>query len=186
MSVIPSRRNLELKVEIPAAMFDAMLDRTRELACAPLEHLHQVDTYFVVTRGRLKLRELRSLEDPEVVRQAQLIAYARSNETGSRWSNYEVVIVAGDQAAEMLRSMLMTHDERVRIDKQRLVGLIGHTRVHLDRVAGLGTYIELETVIGSQDDAAATREHQEVIAALGLDHYPAVAGSYSDLALARQ
>lgn len=185
MSVIPSRRNLELKVEVPADAFESLLDRTRQLACAPLEHHHQVDTYLDVVRGRFKLREFRSQEDPSHILRAEIIAYARSNEVGSRWSDYEVVPVAGDSAPAMLRSFLMTHDERVRIDKQRLVGLIGHTRVHLDRVAGLGTFVELETVITSQDDAAATREHQEVISALALDRFPVIAGSYSDLALAR-
>ncbi len=185
MTVSPSRRNLELKVEVPVADFDALLERTRQLTCAPLERLHQVDTYFEVARGRLKLREIRADGYPEVVARAELIAYARSNDEASRWSHYEVVPVGADQAGALLRSMLMTHDERVRIDKQREVGLIGHTRVHLDRVLALGTFVELETVIAGQDDAAATREHQEVIAALGLERYSPIAGSYSDLALAR-
>ena len=185
MTTSSSRRNLELKVEVPAADLEALLERTRHLSCGPLEQLHQVDTYFTVARGRLKLREIRAIGYPEVVVRAELIAYARPNDQSSRWSHYEVVPVAVEQAGTLLQSLLMTHDERVRIDKQREVGIIGHTRVHLDRVLALGTFVELETVIAGQDDASATREHQEVISALGLQRYASIAGSYSDLALAR-
>jgi adenylate cyclase class IV len=99
-----------------------------------------------------------------VVIRAELIAYARMDQAGSRWSTYEVVPIAAEHAPAMLRALLLSHHERVRIDKLRHVGLIGQTRVHLDRVEGLGSFVELETVIGDQRDDDAAREHREVIA----------------------
>ena len=184
MPVTPSHRNLELKVVVPPDRFEGMVERARALACGPVEHLWQVDTYFAVIRGRLKLREFRAGSNPAEVMRGELIAYQRSDEAGSRWSGYEVVPVAGADVQAMLRALSMTHEELVTVDKQRLVVVTGHTRVHLDRVKGLGTYAELETVIAGQSDEAAAREHQEVITALGFAGLDVVAGSYSDLALA--
>jgi adenylate cyclase class IV len=179
-----NRRNLELKVKCEPAELDDLLDRARQLTCAPIERLHQIDTYLEVPTGRLKLREIRAAETKDVIIRAELIAYARVNAEGSRWSTYEVVPIGAEHAPAMLRGLLLTHAERVRIDKLRHVALIGQTRVHLDRVEGLGAFVELETVIGTQEDDEAAREHQQVIDLLGLDRFPSVAGSYSDLALA--
>ncbi len=185
MTASKPQRNLELKVRCEPGGIDGILVRLQSLLCSPIEHLHQVDTYLKVPHGRLKLREFHSLSSPPVAERAELIAYHRPSETGSRFSTYEVVPIPGRHAAALLRSLLMTHDELVRIDKQRQVAVVGHTRVHLDRVLGLGEYVELETVIAGIDDAQGAAEQAQVIAALGLDRLPSVAGSYSDLALQR-
>ena len=178
----PNRRNLELKVTCQPADLDDVLKRTRELSCTPIERVRQTDTYVDVPRGRLKLREIRGSDSNDSVIRAELIAYSRADEEGSRWSTYEVVPISPEHAPAMLRALLLNHQERMRIDKIRHIGLIGRTRVHLDRVLGLGSFVELETVIGGQGDDAALREHQEVIAALALERFSSVAGSYSDLA----
>lgn len=184
MPTTDNRRNLELKVQCEYSDLDSVFERLRQLLCGTTEFHHQVDTYVQVERGRLKLREFRSTTYPEVVERAELIAYARANTSGSRWSNYEVVPIAGESAPAMLRGLLLTHRELVRIDKMRQVGIVGRTRVHVDRVEGLGAFVELETVVDGGDDESAHIEHNQVIAALGLDRFPVVAGSYSDLALA--
>ncbi len=185
MSETGAQRNLELKVRCEPGDLEQVQARLQNLLCSPIEHFHQVDTYLKVTKGRLKLREFHSLASPSTVERAQLIAYHRPSEAGSRFSTYEVVPIAGQHAEALLRSLLMTHDELVRIDKQRRVAIVGHTRVHLDRVAGLGDFVELETVIAGIDDAQGAADHAQVIAALGLDRLPSEAGSYSDLALQR-
>jgi adenylate cyclase len=173
------RRNLELKVRVTETDLEHLERRLASLTCSPIERLDQVDTYFEVPRGRLKLRELRDANGALV--RAELIAYARPDLTGSRWSQYEVIPIPGTDAPFVLRALRMTHDELVRVAKSRAVGLIGHTRVHLDRVEGLGAFVELETVSTSQPETDADAEHRQVIAALGLDRFPVVSGSYSDL-----
>jgi adenylate cyclase class IV len=45
----------------------------------------------------------------------------------------------------------------------------------------LGTFVELETPMDEDSEAAAIAEHQAVIDLLGLDTFPVVAASYSDL-----
>lgn len=175
-------RNLELKVQCPQEAIDAIRLRAESLVCTPIQRLHQVDTYFSAERGRLKLRELRADRDPARIERAELIAYARPSDNGSRWSSYHVAPIAAQAAPSLLGGLLMTHNQIARIDKVRLVTVIGQTRVHLDRVEGLGTFVELETVISTQGDADAIDEHRRVIDALGLAEYPSVPGSYSDLA----
>jgi adenylate cyclase len=177
--VPPHRRNLELKVRVTETDLERLESRLVALTCNPVERLNQVDSYLEVTRGRLKLRELRDANGALV--RTELIAYARPDVTGSRWSQYEVIPIPGTDAPSLLRALHMTHDTLVRVAKTRAVGHIGHTRVHLDRVEGLGAFVELETVIRSQPETDAEAEHRQVISALRLDRFPLVSGSYSDL-----
>jgi len=178
------RRNLELKVRCTPAELERLRRRLEALTCAPIQRLHQVDTYVAVDHGRLKLREFHGAGDPAEVERAELIAYDRATETGSRWSDYRVVPIAASAAPDLLAALLLTHDQLAVVDKVREVGVIGQTRVHLDEVAGLGAFVELETVIAGQPDEAAAAEHRQVIAALGLESHPAIAGSYGELAIA--
>ena len=116
---------------------------------------------------------------------ATLIAYIRPNEGGSRISDY---LVSPVPEPETLRLVLTeTLGTLVVVEKVRILYAYGSTRIHLDTVQGLGTFVELETVIGeatSLKDAMA--EHQAVITALGLDVLPPVATSYSDLLISAE
>ena len=56
-----------------------------------------------------------------------------------------------------------------------------HTRVHLDRVEGLGEFLELETVLDGIDEAAGQAESEELIGALELDRGLFLARPYRDM-----
>lgn len=184
-------RNLELKVGCDD---DALEDiRTRLAAIDPSppepERLRQVDTYYAVPRGRLKLRQIERLgadgaSGPDSG-SAELIGYDRPPVPGSRWSNYQVAAIELSAAEGLHDALALTHDVLVRVAKRRNVVHLGATRIHLDEVEDLGAFVELETVIGTQDDCDAAREHEAVIELLRLDRFPPIAGSYSDLLLAR-
>ena len=58
-----------------------------------------------------------------------------------------------------------------------------NTRIHLDRVADLGEFVELETVFQGQTETEAITEHQHVKKTLRLGSADPVAGSYSDLVM---
>lgn len=179
-----SRRNLELKVACTPEQIAEVGQQLERLICTPMATFHQVDTYVVVPTGRLKLREFRNPQDEQAER-GQLIAYQRVTEHGSRWSTYVVAPIAGSAVAAVVQGLTMTHEVLAVVDKVRQVGIVGHTRVHLDTVADLGNFVELETVVDEIDDRLAAQEHQQVIAALGLAGLPSIGGSYSDLMLAR-
>lgn len=188
--------NLELKVRCPDEAALVALEATVGAQGAAYHRtLFQRDTYFAAPRGRLKLREWRREDGGAVVaadddaeagdRGAVLIAYDRPDETGSRVSDYLLCPAPDPDAlrAALTRSL----GTRLVVEKRRTLYLWGHTRIHLDRVTDLGPFVELETVVehfsGTDEErqANAGAEHRRVIALLGLDRLPAIAGSYSDL-----
>ncbi len=175
-------RNLELKVGCDAAE----LVRVRDCLLAagiPLVALGQVDTYFAAPSGRLKLRETAPTvgEDEPTV---ELIAYARPDCSGPRWSIYHRVPVASADATVLKGALLATVGLLIEVTKTRTVGVRGRTRVHLDEVWGLGAFVELETVMTGQDEIGADEELAETAVLLGLDRLLPIPGSYSDLLLA--
>lgn len=184
-------RNLELKVG--CADSDLADIRTRLAAVDPVppepERMRQVDSYYAVPRGRLKLRQIERLDaDAAGVLDhgaAELIGYDRPEVHGSRWSAYRVAAIEPSAAGALHDALALTHDVLVRVVKRRDVVHLGPTRIHLDQVEDLGTFVELETVIDTQDDRDAAREHEAVISLLQLDRFTTIAGSYSDLLLAQ-
>jgi predicted adenylyl cyclase CyaB len=67
------------------------------------------------------------------------------------------------------------------VRKRRRLLLLEHTRIHLDEVEGLGSFVELETVLSGQSEAEAHRELERIAAALGLDPEARVSAAYIDL-----
>ncbi|HEX5501104.1 MAG TPA: class IV adenylate cyclase, partial [Thermomicrobiales bacterium] len=191
-------RNLELKVRCRDERdLDAMAARAAAGGAAFVRALGQRDTYFAAPRGRLKLREWWREPAPEgapapvaadagdefeaAPAGAALIAYARPDDAGSRLSDYLICPVA--EAGPLRAALARSVGTRVVVEKRRVLYRYGRTRIHLDRVAGLGAFVELETLLDGEDEAGpdALAEHRAVIALLGLDRLPAVAGSYADL-----
>jgi adenylate cyclase class IV len=168
--------NLELKARDadPAAT---------EAACAALGArdagtLVQRDTYFEVAHGKLKLREHLSGEAG-----AELIAYDRPDGDGVRVSTYERVAV-DDPAA--LRSALSTALGVLGVvEKTRRLYLYRHVRIHLDEIAYLGSFVELEAVQPPHARRPPGRDEAlgEAIAALGLRGAEPVTAGYLELVL---
>lgn len=173
-----ARRNLELKVRVPATEMEAIRDRLTRLGVDGPDVQLQEDRYFRVPEGRLKLRSIAHVSGE---RRVELIAYRRPDERGSRWSSYAITPLDGEQAESLAATLAQVLPVRVVIRKRREISLYGATRIHLDDVEVLGTFVELETVMDSQSPDAAAIEHQAVVDALGLASWPVEAGSYSDL-----
>jgi predicted adenylyl cyclase CyaB len=128
-------RNVEIKARV--SDWKAMKKRAAALADGPPQVLQQEDVFFIVPHGRLKLRTQNG--------SAELIYYFRSNTPGPRESNYLCIPIPDPAAArEMLTSV---HGQRGIIRKTRWLYLSGQTRIHLDRVEGLGDFLELEVVL---------------------------------------
>lgn len=143
---VQARANIEIKAR--CADPDAARQISRRLATESLGVDHQIDTYFVTRSGRLKLRES-SLSG------GQLIPYLRPDQAGPKRSDYQVIPVPlPAQLKTLLTELLGVH--RV-VEKQREIFLVDNVRVHLDRVSGLGDFLELEAVF----DASAEAELRE-------------------------
>lgn len=167
-------RNIELKArcaDLPNARAAAL-----KLGAAPADLVRQIDTYFRVPTGRLKLRQI----DRDGSTAAELIAYARPDSASARASEYRVVPVP--DAAALLAALAETVGVRGVVRKAREVLLWRNVRIHLDEVEGAGTFVEFEAVVGPGFDDAASRDNLErAAAALGVKSSDAVEGSYIDL-----
>src|SRR4051794_1448404 len=165
------RRNVELKARDPDP--ERSLARCRALGAEDRGELRQRDTYFAATRARLKLRE----QEPGG---AELIAYERPDAARARESRYRIGPVADPAALrEALDAALGTV---VVVDKRRRLFLWEGVRIHLDRVDGLGDFVELEGVAADGSDLAREGELVERLRAV-LDIAPEAieATGYADL-----
>ncbi len=164
-------RNIEIKARISSVA--AVLPRARALADGPAQHIAQDDTFFQVPHGRLKLREFADGS-------AELIHYQRPDSGEAKASDYLLVPVPDPAALRDALARGLGVLGRVR--KQRLLLMVGATRVHLDQVEGLGDFIELEVVLSAgQADAQGAATAEALMQDLGLADAPRLAGAYLDL-----
>jgi adenylate cyclase class IV len=163
-------RNIESKFR--CADHEGVLARALDAGARDEGPLRQSDQFFEVPKGRLKLRTINGVH-------SELIAYDREDTPESRASEYGRYPTSDPTSlADVLERSLPRTDV---VEKTRHVLILRNTRVHLDDVVGLGRFVELETVIGSQAETDAGVEHGEVITALGLGGAERIAVGYVDL-----
>ncbi len=172
-SAVQALRNLEVKTRYPDLA--AARRFARQLGAREAGTSRDVDTYFRVPEGRLKLRRT------EGAAHGMLIFYRRPDTLSSRLSEYHLSRV--DDVPSLLSLLDAAFGVLVTVSKNRQLFLYGATRIHLDQVAGLGSFVELETVLHGQDAVEAEAEHELVKRALRLEEQQAVSASYSDLLL---
>lgn len=136
---------------------------------------HQVDTYFNVQAGRLKLRE-GNIENA-------LIHYERENIPGSKSSH---VILYRHEPGKALKEILhKALGIKAVVDKHRRIYFIGNVKFHFDTVRNLGSFIEVEAI--DKDGTIGKEKLQEQC-----DYYAAyfkiepkdfMSSSYSDMVL---
>ncbi|HVB65357.1 MAG TPA: class IV adenylate cyclase [Nitrolancea sp.] len=167
------RQNIEIKVRVN---LDAdIMFRALDIGAKSHGTSTDVDTYFRVSHGRMKLRM------SENKKAGTLIYYERADQETSRVSNYRLVPVEDGNA--LLATLSQALGVLIRVKKTRVLLMYGATRIHFDQVEGLGSFIELETVMGTQSMEAAHDEHLRLFTGLTLDSCEIVPLSYSDLLL---
>jgi adenylate cyclase len=169
MNEAEPRQNIELKVR--CGDLDGVRRRALAIGATDAGGMEQRDTFFPARDGRLKLRELDG--------RGELIAYQRPDTAAAKASRYR--IFATDRASDLARTLELALGTCGLVRKTRALLLYRHTRIHLDTVDGLGTFVELETVLTDQGEAHARTELDEIAAALGLDRMVPVRGAYIDL-----
>lgn len=169
-------RNVEIKARIESV--EALTPRVAAIADdGGRVELRQDDTFFACPRGRLKLRALSP-------REGELIFYERADRSGPRESSY---VIAPSTAPDAVREALSrAWGQAGRVRKTRALYHAGRTRIHLDRVEGLGDFLELEVVLdeGERVDRGVA-EAEALMAALGIAASDLVAGAYVDLLAGR-
>lgn len=162
-------------VEIKARLHDrgSMLEKIAALTAAAPVVLEQKDTFFRCSRGRLKLRAF-----PDGT--GELIFYERPDTAGSRESHYEI---SRTSDAETLRTVLAAALGGTQtVTKIRLLFHVGQTRIHVDAVAGLGDFLELEVVLTpGQPPSEGHRIAASVMQQLGILPGDLVETAYADM-----
>jgi predicted adenylyl cyclase CyaB len=169
--ITPVPANIEIKAR--ARDFVEIRRRAETLSDTPVEVIPQEDTFFITPRGRLKLRVLAS--EP-----AQLVWYARNDQSGPKRSNYQIFETNNP---EDLKSVLAAaYGIRGVVRKIRYLYLVGQTRVHLDDVEGLGQFMELEVVMRpGQSDAEGEMIVEDLMQKLGVEQGDLLEGAYMDI-----
>lgn len=163
--------NIEIKAH--ARDFAGIKARAEALSDTACEIIAQEDTFFVTPQGRLKLRELAN-------KRAQLIYYARNNQSGPKRSDYH--ITESDDAQNLKTVLGLAYGVRGVVRKTRYLYLAGQTRIHLDDVSGLGTFMELEVVMQpGQSDQEGQAIAEDLMQKLGVTPADLLEGAYMDL-----
>jgi predicted adenylyl cyclase CyaB len=166
---------LAVNVEIKARVNDLSKLRglIEELSDTPGEAIMQEDTFFHTPTGRLKLRILA----PD---SGELIYYERENVSGPKPSNY---LISTSTHPDALRAVLSgALGIRGIVRKHRRLYRTGNTRIHVDEVEGLRSFLELEIVLNpGQTVEAGQIVAQEFMRKLGIEKANLVAEAYIDL-----
>jgi len=139
---------------------------------------HQVDTYFNVPNGRMKLRE-GNIENA-------LIQYQRENVAGRKSSH---VLLYQHQPDSNLKALLTAAlGIKTVVDKQRKIYFIDNVKFHFDIVKNLGTFIEVEAIEsnGKNNKEELQRQCDHYIDLFRIREEDFAAMSYSDMILAQE
>jgi len=163
--------NVEIKARVRD--FEALRVKAEALSDTPVEIFDQLDTFYVTPKGRLKLRVL----SPD---RCELIQYTRADDSTAKESKYD--IVRSNDPAAFSRILESALPIRGAVAKRRHLYLIGQTRVHLDEVEGLGTFLELEVVLSKGQTAEyGAKIANELMKKLDIRTEDLISGAYVDL-----
>ncbi len=137
----------------------------------------QTDTYFQVPHGRLKLREGR-IENA-------LIYYERTDQESAKQSH--VLLTETPPGSALKAQLTQALGVLVVVKKRREIAFIDNVKFHIDRVEGLGQFVEIEAIDseGTLSQEQLLAQCQSFQAGLGIQPRDLVAESYSDLLLAQ-
>lgn len=166
--------NIEIKARCATPARIRELLRARNAEFRGLDR--QIDTYFNVPRGRLKLRE-GNIEN-------NLIYYEREDQEGAKQSQVSLLPVSpGSTLKDILTHALGV---LVVVDKRREIYFVDNVKFHIDDVTGLGSFVEIEALdlSGILGQEKLRQQCHTFLDLFAITPAELVAVSYSDLLLA--
>ena len=139
---------------------------------------HQIDTYFKVNFGRLKLRE-GNIEN-------NLIHYNREDKEGPKQS--EIILFKSEPKSNLKVLLTKSLGILTVVDKQREIYFIENVKFHLDTVENLGTFVEIEAIDKNGDIGLEKLDEQckYYLNLFAINNKDLISVSYSDLLLEKQ
>lgn len=169
-------KNVELKARCP----DPEEVRSALLELDPEEKGtdQQVDTYFCVNQGRLKLRE-GNIEN-------NLIYYERPDQSAPKEA--EIYLYDTEPDSDLKPMLEAALGVLVVVEKRREIYFLDNVKFHIDRVDGLGSFVEIEAIdeSGNFTTDQLRKQCKKYMEHLGIDREQLVSSSYSDLLLNKQ
>jgi predicted adenylyl cyclase CyaB len=167
--------NIEIKAALPDPG-DA-LEIAQRLSGAPPQIISQQDFFFPAHGARLKLR----IHGPD---SGELIRYQRPDSPGARLSQYQIARTSEPQA--LLDILTATLGTAGAVSKVRRLFLIGQTRVHIDEVEGLGSFLEFEVMLRPGETGSEARAiAQRLLSEFSIQPDQLIAEAYVDLLRAK-
>lgn len=171
-------KNIELKVAVKD--FKEITNSLKKNQADFKGKFSQVDTYYNFKNKRLKIRGI----DHKIY---QLITYYRYDQAGFKISDYTIKYLNQKELKYYKQHLGRLYGESVKVSKKRELWIYKNTRIHLDKIRGIGKFLELETVVNnSLDFKNLEEEHRKIINLLHLSHYKKINKSYSDLLLVKK
>lgn len=135
----------------------------------------QADTYFRAPAGRLKLRE-GTIEN-------HLIWYERGDEPGPKRADVLLADTPPDSGVKEVLARAL--GVRAVVEKRREIYFLGNVKFHVDEVAGLGCFVEIEaqTIEGGLSEAELRAQCEQYLALLGIRREDLIRESYGDMVL---
>ncbi|MDR8392001.1 class IV adenylate cyclase [Aliifodinibius sp. S!AR15-10] len=140
--------NIEIKARCPNPDRIRQILKEREAEFKGTDR--QVDTYFEVPEGRLKLRE-GTIEN-------NLIYYEREDTPDAKSSHIELVSFEDTSGIKSLLTAALP--VKVVVDKKREIYFINNVKFHIDEVKSLGSFVEVEAIDRNQNIGKVTLEQQ--------------------------
>lgn len=163
--------NVEIKARChnPENLFKKLLSLNADF----IGEDHQIDTYFNVPNGRLKLRE-GNIEN-------SLIYYKRENIKDAKTSK---ILLEKLQSKSNMHSILSsTNGVFVSVNKFRKILFIDNVKFHIDIVPGLGQFMEIEAIdnSGIRNESELREQCHYYMKILGIKETELESISYSDM-----
>jgi len=177
--------NVEHKmVELKAKVDDLNVVRRMltSLGAQRVGRFQQIDIYFDVPKGRLKLREV---EDSN---KAELIYYERRNIAGPKRSDVFILKIQEPEAFKSLLKKLLKTSVTVKKVREiyqyqgaKVAPKNRYIQIHLDNVENLGTFIEFEMETSEQREKLDKQILENLMKTLKIKANQLEKHSYSDL-----
>ena len=164
-------RNIEIKARIES--IESVFPKAAGIADEGPIEIVQDDTFFLCENGRLKLRAFSENE-------GELIFYRRSDRIGPKECFY--LVSPTNSPGTLCETLSLAYGRAGRVRKKRTLFLAGRTRIHLDRVEGLGDFLELEVVLEDGEPIESGEAvAEDLMAKLGIRPDQLIEGAYVDL-----
>jgi adenylate cyclase class IV len=110
----------------------------------------------------------------------ELIFYRREDVAGTKQSHYLIASLSSPD--QLLTALSAAYGVQQTVIKTRVLLTVGQTRIHLDEVEGLGSFMELEVVLReNQPPEEGHRIARELMKALEIRESDLLEGAYADM-----